>query len=194
MVLLSFSMPGLEEKIRDGTKKRTMRPVREGDNALWTRIEAQFHHYQKDPLVGMVTYFKGQKIDIVAKPIHLQLYWKSRSKQGHKIMDAVLTKITKKKLGKLTEEEWKLDGFSNEEHVISLAGNPKILDCKYADNGLQFFAETYHLPYFENEDGHQCKACNKKKIDGDCDGCEATINPALLNFEVYIIEWQKEDA
>lgn len=138
MVLLSFSIPGLEEKILSGEKRRTMRPVIKNGkpNQKWLRVYEKWTNELQSFLVTKDSFTPLKKVT----RIPLSLWWKSRSKTNrHKIMDTQLTNITKKKLGDLTEKEWKTDGFND---------GPT---WTYRDAGLTWFARTYKIA-LENND------------------------------------------
>jgi hypothetical protein len=97
MVILSFSIDALYEKIWRGTKTRSMRPRFYGgkENSKWGAVYKKFQNYER---------------------IWIDLYWKSRSKTNRqKFFIAELTTIEIKKLGELTLEEAQADGFESWE-------------------------------------------------------------------------------
>jgi hypothetical protein len=60
-------------------------------------------------------------------------------KEAHHLADAVLTNMTKRTLGSLSEDEWKADGFE-----------PTLLNNDVKDVGLRWFAKTYDLEIMDN--------------------------------------------
>jgi hypothetical protein len=174
MTLLNFTVDFGLSKLLDGTKTRTMRPVRENPNSVWNRLYAKFKKHPYNPQIS--NYWQ-----------YLQIYWRQRSrycvcdvcglkriysgdadndhcsnwecdgtlhKEAHHLFDAVLTNMTPRPLGSLTEDEWRLDGFSSSsiyQETISAR-----------DAGLKWFAETYSLSYSE-----------------------------VINFPIYIIEFRR---
>lgn len=89
-------------------------------------------------------------------------------RKKRKLFDAVLTNITKRTLGSLTEEEWQLDGFT--DYPVN--------GFRFARSaGLHWFHEQYNLP-LEN-----LKATSLLFPD--------YYNQKLLDFEVFIIEFRR---
>jgi hypothetical protein len=191
MVIINFTVDFAKKKILDGTKTRTMRPVRNNPNSVWNRLYEQWQSIQQNG------YCAG-------KIPQLQLWWQQRSryylcgcgrtkvtqkdlgkcceycmelavhKQAQKLADAVLVNITKRTLGSLTEAEWRADGFEPLEHTIEDEhGNLDVVMLPARDRGLTWFANMYG-----NVQGYEF--CRLNSI----------AQQEILNFEVYIIEWK----
>lgn len=196
MVILNFTVPFALEAIPKGLKKRTMRPVRANPNSVWNRLYAHFLENHNDPFLKIKN-VDGTPLCSEMK-IKLQLWWQQRSrkyvcdscnqlfygtkdldlvfnendpcpnycngtlhKEAHKLADAVLTNMTKRTLGSLSVEEFRLDGFTCDLTIL-----PRFTERNV---GLHWFAETYKIK--------ECKA-------------DFVYSDELLNFEVYIIEWE----
>jgi ribosomal protein L37AE/L43A len=192
MVILNFTVPFALKAIPKGLKKRTMRPVRENPNSVWNRlyqkwnrtrisiedycsnnpnptyihkkIELQLWWQQRSrkwhcPHCGIKT--------IPPKEIEVKVCETCGSinifPEAHKLADAVLTNMTKRTLGSLTEEEWLADGFDIKSSTYE---SSRMM-------GLMWFAQTY-----------------KYKIVWDAYNKTYMIPAGLLNLEVFIIEWE----
>jgi len=187
MVVLSFSV--YKDKVMDGSKTRTMRAVlKDGHvNQKWYSVYKKWgivqawlnqspHWNGKRTYVWDYHNTTGQKYRLyIENPLKLHIYWKARSPQHEKLFDAVLTNITKKRLGELTEDEWIADGFKadiwnpNIETACQTQMEPREMTSA-AINGLNWFSNTYNLGFDWENTGP---------------------SPELLNFEVYIIEFAR---
>jgi hypothetical protein len=172
MVVLSFSV--LKEKVLNGQKSRTMRAVAINgkENKKWFRTYNKFLNLQETNRLNAKHVFIGgdyYKYKVVdgKKYIPLQIYWKARSPKHEKLFDAILVNIQKKKLGELTEKEWRLDGFEN---------GPV---WTHQDAGFEWFSKTYKIPLW-----------NELRLIADPDS-EAVYSDEIVNFEVYIVEFQR---
>lgn len=186
MTILNFTVDFGLKKLLDGTKTRTMRPVRENPNSVWNRLYAKWQSNFEYKVDGTIY------PDPNTKPIFLQIWWRQRSrnyqcgiclqdhrgwnkqitqcpschsnqalyKEAKKLFDAVLVNMTKRTLGSLTEEEWKADGFEDVEIDY--------YEVSAKDQGLRWFAKTYGFDLRDEND-----------------------YISLLNFEIYIIEFQR---
>jgi len=187
MVIISFSV--LEDKILAGTKTRTMRPaVYAGkENTKWGRVYAKWNYPLPIQIsIPLQVYWKSRSNKILGyqcrqcqdlnptlecpcvkcgynKDLPLEI------KERHKMFDAVLVNITKKKLRDVTEEEWLMDGFTD----FQKEGYHSAQSL-----GLVWFGSTYKIP-LENP----VLPCSLMFPD--------YYNPALLDFAVYVIEFRR---
>lgn len=154
MTILNFTVDFAKAKILSGEKQRTMRPVRENPNSVWNRLYEKWQNRtipllkEKNPRFPLQIWWQqrsrkwecpicGHKF--IPNKEEMAYYKCVRCLQpmakpeAHKLCDAVLTNITKKRLGDLTEEEWKADGFEPEDTFYTAR-----------DVGLEWFAHTYN--------------------------------------------------
>jgi len=199
MVRLNFMV--CKDKLLDGSKPRTMRPVAtktwQKVYDKWQIILDYLNSYGQNWNGRLDDEEKGTRLGPKIYPISISVYWSPESpcplcgyyatwppqkgeyycvacgkkfqlptkmfRKKRKLFDAVLTNITKRTLGSLSEEEWKSDGFNDTMYLTA------------RDAGLDWFGNTYKISHF-------CDL-NSGRI----------VNPPdqLLNFEVFIIEFQR---
>ena len=161
MVVLSFSV--MRDKVESGEKTRSMRPATSG---RWGPVYEKWNDYQEECNVkNRLNSHHDILPDYPDIPkIKLQIYWMQRSKtQGCKLFDANLLNITKKKLGQLTLDECKLDGFNDKYECYEWFLNI----CKKYNNLLWIGGDMEH------------------------DDIDMDIPSYIGNFEVFIIEFER---
>jgi hypothetical protein len=180
-----------KDQLMDGRKTRTMRPV---TTKTWQKVYKTFTDIENaNHIQGMGLFSKYYKIPLslywspeslcpnckqysifpVSKGIHIchlcQMAVSLPSKmfrKKRKLFDAVLTNITKRTLGSLTNDECIADGFSD----------AKPFGAKY--EMYKWFAETYEL-------GDVWITQNPFSQGND------QLNPKLEQFEVFVIEFRR---
>ena len=182
-----------KDELLAGTKERTMRPVTlKTWQKAYARFQ-KYYYYEDFKDLGNVAIPKIKyteplsiywSLESPCPACHEYTNWKPNKgthqcnhckalvelppkmfRPKRKLFDAVLTNITKRTLGSLSEDEWRADGFKS---------LPSTEDCPYPTpakyTGLQWFADQYHLEFdWENNGPSQ----------------------QLLEFKVFIIEFRR---
>jgi hypothetical protein len=183
-----------KDQLMDGRKTRTMRPV---TTKTWQKVYAKFlklkatadqlelkgvNHYHTFgklslywspaspcPNCGTFVEFSPEKGIHECPACHTEVDLLSKMfRKKQKLFNAVLTNITKRTLGSLTEDEWKLDGFEIPSDVAKVNPTLTVRDVGMTWFGIQYF----------NIGCNFCRLTPEKQ-------------QPLLDFEVFVIEFRR---